>query len=184
MEKKLLFGEILNFAFKNGLKNFISLIAAFILWILTIWIPYLNVGTTIALFTLPISMSRGKMISPTEIFKGKYRQYMGEFFMLQGLQSIVLFPAMLFGFFPAIVIGLGWSLSTFLLIDKGMDPSKALAESNKLTFGHKWTIFFVYLVLFIPMFIPIFNIIYIFIYIPIIFSAQAFIYKTLTEIPE
>jgi uncharacterized membrane protein len=105
---------------------------------------------------------------------------MGEFFMLQGLKSIVLLPAALFLFVPAIIIGISWSLSLLLLIDKGIDPSRALSESNKLTYGHKWTIFFVYLILYIPLLIPYINFVYIFIYIPVVIAAQAYIYRTLS----
>ena len=65
-----------------GLKNFLPLVAVVILYTLTCWIPYLNVGTTIALVSLPAAMSRGEAISPTEIFDGKYRKNMGNFFLL------------------------------------------------------------------------------------------------------
>ena len=55
-----------------GLKNFLSLVGALILYTLTIWVPYLNVGTTIAMVSIPAALSRGEIISPTEIFKSKY----------------------------------------------------------------------------------------------------------------
>ena len=32
-----------------GLKNFPSLVIASILYVLTLWVPYINVGTTIAM---------------------------------------------------------------------------------------------------------------------------------------
>lgn len=180
METQLQLGEILSNAFSTALKNLISLIVNFLLWILTLWIPYLNVGTTIAIFTLPVSLSKGNVISPVEIFDPKYRRYMGEFFMLQGLKSIVLFPALLFMVIPAIVINLSWSISLLLVVDQGKDPSGALSESNRLTYGHKWTIFFTYLILILPFIIPIINIIYFFLYVPVTLSAKAYIYKTLT----
>ena len=71
--------SILKGGIEIGLKNFISLVGALILYVLTIWIPYLNVGTTIAMVSIPAALSRGQMISPTEIFDAKYRKKHGEF---------------------------------------------------------------------------------------------------------
>ena len=44
---------------KIGLINFFSLLAVTILYVLTIWIPYLNVGTTIAIMSLPAELAKG-----------------------------------------------------------------------------------------------------------------------------
>ena len=44
--KKLDFGETLKDSVAIGVKNAPSVIAAVALWLITIWIPYLNVGTT------------------------------------------------------------------------------------------------------------------------------------------
>ena len=52
MEKKLDFGSVLSQGFLVGMKNLPSLLGAIVLWLLTIWIPYVNVGTTIAIMTL------------------------------------------------------------------------------------------------------------------------------------
>lgn len=136
-----------------GLKNALSLLGALILWILTCWIPYINVGTTIALYTIPIELSKGKVISPLFIFDGKYRQYMGEFFTLIGLMLMSLIPAFLFMVVPGIIISLGWCLALFLLIDKGLAPGEALVQSNKATYGYKWTIFAVFFLIGLALFI-------------------------------
>ena len=53
-----------------ALVNFLSLILTTVLYILTIWIPYLNVGTTIAMCSLPAEMAKGGAINPLFIFKG------------------------------------------------------------------------------------------------------------------
>ncbi len=124
-----------------GVKNAASLVAAVILWVLTIWIPYINVGTTIALNSIPIAMSKGEVISPLFIFDAKYRKYMGEYFQLQGLQSISLIPAYLFMIVPGIIIAIGWSLSLYIMLDKGVSPSEAMTRSTQCTYGYKWTIF-------------------------------------------
>ena len=136
-----------------GLKNALSVLGALILWILTCWIPYINVGTTIALYTIPIELSKGKVISPLFIFDGKYRQYMGEFFTLIGLMLLSLIPAFLFMVVPGIIISIGWCLAFFLLIDKGMAPGEALVQSNKATYGYKWTIFGVFFLIALVLFI-------------------------------
>ena len=129
------------------------MLGALILWILTCWVPYINVGTTIALYTIPIELSKGKVISPLFIFDGKYRQYMGEFFTLIGLMLMSLIPAFLFMVVPGIIISIGWSLAFFLLIDKGMAPGEALVQSNKATYGYKWTIFGVFFLISLAMLI-------------------------------
>ncbi len=128
-----------------GLKNFLSVFLACILYVITIWVPYLNVGTTIGLNTLPLKLSKNSdaVVSPTFIFDGHYRKYMGEFFNLVGLMSISIFPALCFMFVPAIIISYGWSQALFLLLDKEMSPSEAMMQSTKITYGYKSTLFWI-----------------------------------------
>lgn len=173
MNTELKFGSIILQGMKYGFINILTFIAAIFLWLITIWIPYLNIGTTIALMTMPIGMSKGVMMSPTEIFKGKYRQYMGEYFILTGLKMQGLLPALLFMVIPFIILNLSWSMSLYLLIDKGINPAESLTLSNKITYGHKSKIFFAKLILSILSF-GIF-------YIPFMFGADAYIYKQLSE---
>lgn len=149
MEKKLDFTQILTNAVTIGLKNLPSLLGCVVLWVLTIWIPYLNVGTTIAISTIPAALSKGKVISPLEIFDKKYFKFMGEYFLVTGLKSLILFPAMLFLFVPAIVLSIAYSLATLLVIDKGKGAAEALKLSNNLTYGNKVVIFLAQLVMFI-----------------------------------
>ena len=73
-------GEIVSNAISLGLKNAPSLILMAILWVLTIWIPYLNIGTTIGVWDQLVRMGRGESISPTAIFNSEYRERIGEFF--------------------------------------------------------------------------------------------------------
>ena len=135
-------GGIVSNSIKIGLKNIASLIGAVILWILTIWIPYLNVGTTIAMLGIVVAMSKGKVISPTEIFSAKYRRNMGEFFLLIGFLNIGITAGYAFVIIPGIVISLAWGQAIYLLIDKGYNPTEAITVSNRITYGKKWTIFF------------------------------------------
>lgn len=144
-ERKITVEGVLREGLGLGLKNAPSLLGAVILWALTFWIPYLNVGTTIALSTIPIELSKGKIISPTFIFDAKYRKYMGEYFTLLGLMMMAIAPAFMFMIVPGYVIAIAWSLAVFIMLDKGIAPGEALIRSNKATYGYKWTIFFVYL---------------------------------------
>jgi len=130
-----------------GLKNLFPLIGTLILYGLTCWIPYLNVGTTIALVALPAAMSRGEAISPTEIFDSKYRKNMGNFFLLAVCYSFAIVIGFLFGIIPGIVLSYSWFIAFLLLVDKEMNPMQALSESNQKTYGHKATIFLSFLIL-------------------------------------
>ncbi len=148
MEKvKLSFGETLKDAISIGLKNAPSILGCVVLWVLTIWIPWINIGTTIAIFTLPIELSKGNVISPLSIFDAKYRKYFGEVFLTIGLMYVPIMIAMLFMVIPGIVLGLSWCIAIFLVLDKGMNPTSALSASNEATYGSKWAIFGVQLVL-------------------------------------
>jgi len=155
MENKIKFETVLREGLENGLKNLPSLLGALILWVLTIWIPYINVGTTIAIFTIPIQMSKGTIFSPLEIFDKKYYRYMGEVFLTIGLMSMGIIAGFVFFIIPGYVIAMAWSLSIYLVLDKGLNAAEALRVSNKLTFGNKWTIFAVYLVLVFIYFISV-----------------------------
>ena len=87
MDKKLNIIATIKDGIAIGLVNFLSLILVTVLYLLTIWIPYLNVGTTIAMSSLPAEMAKGKAINPLFIFEAKYRKNMGEFFLLMALMS-------------------------------------------------------------------------------------------------
>lgn len=192
-EPKITVAGVIQDGFTLGLKNIASLIGAVLLWIITIWIPYINVGTTIAIYSIPIELSKGHVISPLFIFDAKYRQYMGEFFTLIGLMMLSLIPAALFMLIPAYIIGIGWSLAIYILLDKGASPSDALIQSNKATYGYKWTIFFVNFVLTVAFLILayIFSLlgkfgsflifILFLLYYPVILGCTAVIYKRLTN---
>lgn len=153
---QLTIGGIISNSFQMGLKNMASIVGAIILWIITIWIPYINVGTSIAIIGLVVAMSKGGIISPTEIFAKKYRRIMGEFFLLYGLMMVGVMAGYAFVIIPGIVISIAWGQAVYLLIDKDMNPTQALAASNKITYSKKWTIFLGYLILAIILGIAIF----------------------------
>ena len=126
-----------------GLKNIPSLLGMVVLYVLTVWIPYLNVGTTIGLYKAVIKMGRGEVINPLDIFNSENRRNLGDFFLLMGLMSIGITAAMAFIFFPAIVVSIAWGFAMYFFLDKGLSPTKCLKVSWKVTDGEKWTIFWI-----------------------------------------
>ncbi len=143
----LTIGGIIQNSYKRGFQNLAPVLVNTLLWILTIWIPYLNVGTTIGLTTGVVSkMSRGETISNTEIFNPDYRKYMGEFFLVVGLMFLGINAGILFFIIPGIVISVAWLFAPLLVVDKRMNPMEAIHRSNEITYGKKWTIFLGYLI--------------------------------------
>lgn len=181
-----------------GLKNAPALIVNAVLWVLTIWIPYFNVGTTIAMTNLAAKMSKDQGLEMTEIFKPEYRKFMGEYFIVVMMSFMGMYFAALFFVVPAFVISIAWSLAPLLVLDKGMEPMAALKKSNELTYGSKWTIFggnvvlsvlfsvAVGLLVFIgglihPTLAGILALIGVLLFFPIMVGASAYVYKRLTE---
>ena len=126
-----------------GLKNIPSLLGMVVLYVLTIWIPYLNVGTTIGVQKAVIKMGRGEVINPLDIFKAENRKNLGDYFLLDGLMTMGISTAMLFMFIPGIVVSIAWSFAFYFFLDKGLAPTKCLKVSWKSTEGEKWTIFWI-----------------------------------------
>lgn len=144
--KKLDFAETFKDAITIGVKNAPSVIAAVALFLVTIWIPYINIGTFIAITLLPTQLAKGEVINPLGIFDSKYRRYMGEFLITMGLMVIPIYIAFIFMIIPGIVLSLAWSLAYYFLIEKGKNPIEALKASNDATYGSKWTMFAVAIV--------------------------------------
>lgn len=144
MNQKLSFVPTLFDAFGVATKNFVSIVIAVALWLVTIWIPYINVGTTIAICNLPVELSKDGIINPLSIFDSKYRHQMGEFILLESIIFLCIFVSMIFLFVPAIVISFSWSQAILLLLDKQMNWAQCLTESNRMTMGYKFKMFLLY----------------------------------------
>lgn len=134
-------GLIIANGFSLGFKNFFSIVGAFILWIITLWIPYLNLGTTVGLYALVVKISRGEKFSPITIFDRTYRRIFPEFFVLLAVTFVAELAGIILFFIPGYILSLVWCISFFLLIDKGMSVEDSLKNSNKATYGYKWNIF-------------------------------------------
>ena len=142
---KLAVGATIKEGISIGTRNIGPILMNVLLWLVTIWIPYLNVGTTIGLTAGIVSKaSRGEMIPITEIFDPKYRKYMGEFFLTSGLIGVGVGIGAIFLVIPGIVIALAWSLAILLVVDKGKNPTEAITLSNNCTYGYKARMFGIY----------------------------------------
>lgn len=132
---------ILRNGYSTGIRNAAPLLGALFLWLITVWIPYLNVGTTIGLLGLIAAMGRGEVVSPTSIFRAEYRRRIGEFFLVYAFLFFGVLMGTVFLIIPGYVIAFTWALAPLLVIEKGLTPIDALQKSNELTQGHKWTMF-------------------------------------------
>lgn len=126
---------------RYGLKNFVPLLLMVLLYVVTVWIPYLNVGTTIGLYKAVIGIGRGETIDPTAIFAKENFKNLSGFFLLLGLVYIGTIAACCFMFIPGIVLGIAWGFAIYFFLDKNVSPLKSLQLSYDTTFGNKWRIF-------------------------------------------
>ena len=90
--------------FQLAIKNVLPLILLVILYVITVWIPYLNVGTTIGLYKAVIAMSRGEVVDPVSIFDKENFKFFGNFFLLMGFMSMGITAATAFMFVPGIIL--------------------------------------------------------------------------------
>ncbi len=145
MERRLNFQKTLSDGVNLGIKNIANLLLMAFLFLITFWIPYLNVGTTIGFYKNIIALSKGEEIVPTSIFSKSNFKNLGDFFLLFGLQTAGIAAAAAFLLFPAMVVSLAWQFAMYIFLDKGTSPLESLSLSYNATLGEKWTLFFVYL---------------------------------------
>lgn len=145
MESKLNFQKTLTDGVNLGIQNIANLLLMAFLFLITFWIPYLNVGTTIGFYKNIIALSKGEDVVPMSIFSRDNYKNLGDFFLLLGLQTAGIGAAAAFLLFPAIVVSLAWQFAMYFFLDKGTSPLKSLSLSYDATLGDKWTLFFVYL---------------------------------------
>lgn len=143
---KLEFGLTFSEGFTTGLRNALSLLGTLILYVLTIWIPYINIGTTIAMASLPARWAEDKTFNPLEIFASRYRRVMWNYMLASVLTFFIYLMAFAFMFFPLYVAVIALSLVSLYVIEKDMTPIDAIQASNNATYGNKWLIFGIYIV--------------------------------------
>ena len=126
-----------------GLKNFFPLLLMVILYAVTVWIPYLNIGTTIGLYKAVIGIGRGETIDPTAIFAKENFKNLSGFFLLLGLLYMGITVACFFILIPGLVMSIAGGFAVYFFLDKKVSPLKSLQLSYDSTFGNKWRIFLV-----------------------------------------
>tara|TARA_Y100000748_G_C15314902_1_gene417724 strand:- start:4 stop:624 length:621 start_codon:yes stop_codon:yes gene_type:complete len=144
---KLTFSDGFSTSFRLAMSQFWSVLGACLLWLITIWIPYINIGTTIGLIRLQIKLGRGEKISAGEIFDPENRAAMGKIFLLWSFMATGITIGFIFFIIPGIVLWYAWFFSSMLILDKKLDPIQAMSKSYDLTYGYKWVIFFIMLVI-------------------------------------
>lgn len=148
MKEDLSVGSIISRAMQDGIKNLLPVAVNYLLWMITIWIPYINIGTTIGVSVgLPAKAARGEVIGFTEVFNPEYRKQMGNYFLVEGLAFIGILIGLVLFIVPGIIIAIGWMLGTIIAVDQNENPLTALTRSNDATYGKKGTIFLGLLVL-------------------------------------
>jgi hypothetical protein len=199
--QQLTIGGIFSNALTIGLRNAVSLLGAVILWALTVWIPYLNVGTTIGLVGIIAKMGRGEVVSPTEIFDSANRRRMGEFFLVVAFIYMGVGIGTIFMIIPGIVIGIAWGLAPLLVLDKGLNPIAAIEKSNNLTYGKKATIFWGGFLLMLALYVAMFILAFVFskvhpmlgvlvslacmiVIVAVMMGVQAYVYRMLVDAEE
>ena len=196
-ENKLAIIETIKDGIEIGLKNAVPVLVNAILYVLTVWIPYLNIGTTIGISAgIILKLSKGEQISMTEIFNPMYRKYLGEFFLINGFIILGVLLGLIFGIIPGIVISIAWSFGLIIKLDKEVNPIEALTQSNKLTYGNKWRMFGIMCIIMIASCIlsiifsllgtigTLLTIVLVFLLIFVEVGITASIYKNLSKLPE
>lgn len=202
MKKKLDIIATIKDGVALALVNYVSILATVVLYVVSIFIPYINVGTTIAIASLPAEMAKGKVVNPIFIFDSKYRRNMGEFLILEALKMGALWVAYCFLLIPGMVIAMAWRYAEVLFVDKNKSPMEALRESNDITYGNKWRIFWIEFLLVLALAVAVLIIIGLFslghvewletigsiivailciFVVPAMMGVEAVIYKRLTE---
>ncbi len=148
MTQKIEVGEVVSNAFGKGIANILPLFVNALLWGLTIWIPYLNVGTTIGLMTGVLGkLASGEPLSMTEVFNPDYRKYMGQYFLVSIFVGMGTFMGYAFLIIPGIVISISWMFAPILVVNKGLQPLDAIQKSNEATYGNRMQIFLAQIVI-------------------------------------
>ncbi len=118
------FGQTLRDTFVDGWHHALPIAGCYLLWIATVWIPYINIGTTIAIMMLPLELANGRRIAPLSIFSARYRRDMGQYLLTLGLMllpAIALFIIMMYiGYSVGMLYG---RVDSQWIVDMMSDPT-------------------------------------------------------------
>lgn len=104
MAKALTVQEFLVHGIPLGFSRALQIIGTVLLFFLTFWIPYINIGTTVALFALPLKITSKEPFSPTYIFDPMYRQKFGSSVLLLGIAGLGMIIAAILGVYTFMMI--------------------------------------------------------------------------------
>lgn len=135
-------GTAITTPIKMAFRNFGWMLLLLLVYAVSLLIPYINIGTTIAMLNLPSELAHNRRIHVGYIFDARFRKYMGEYLILGGSVILpVLILSIPFLGIPVLILSYSWSFAPLLLVDKEVNYSEALTLSSKLTMGHKMTMF-------------------------------------------
>lgn len=144
------FGQAMKGQFSLLRDNGLWLLLNCLVYVLTLWIPYLNIGTTIAMFHLPSLIARDQPLSRIFIFDSHYRRYMIEFLQLLFTKFLKFFclgiPSMMFGGVPVVILSIRWRFAEVLMLDylidnRSTDANDVMSRSAHYSYGSNWTAF-------------------------------------------
>ena len=135
------FSQTLSETFSIAMNNMLSFVGASLLFLLTCWIPYLNIGTYFGLCSMVVAWSKGEHFSPFSIFDRKYRRRMVDYLLVCFFQMTVVIMGICLCIFPGFVILLATMLGLYICLDKNISPLEALRASCRMTYGSKWRIY-------------------------------------------
>ena len=135
------FSQTFHEAFSIGFGHVGTCGGALLLWLLTCWIPYINLGTFFGLQGMVNAWAKGEPFKATDIFDSKYRRMLPELLLGGSFRWTILLISTVLLVVPAFVLAIATMFSTLIMIDREYSPVDAIRESNRITYGSKWTIF-------------------------------------------
>ena len=143
MNQVISFIDVIKSSFRIVKKYRFKVILSYLLWFITFWIPYLNIGTTIGLKKMIVKMSHDDSFSPLDIFDSENRKNIDIFLILWFISSnLIIIASFVFLFFPGYVMYFALSQIYLLFIDKNLGAMESIRESYRITYGEKWQILF------------------------------------------
>lgn len=142
----LSFSRTISESFSIGFSHIWSCIGTLFLYLITSWVPYFSIGTFFGLQGMVNAWAKGENFSPIDLFDSKYRRLMPELLMSSSFKAIILLLGIV-TVIPGIVLGIALMFSELIVIDRHYSPIEAIRESNRMSYGSKWTIFGVQIVM-------------------------------------
>jgi len=132
MKHHVTFSDLFMSGMQIAFRNWLPILGALVLIVLTFWIPYLNLGTFVAFFMLPLFISNKKGLNPMDVFKPEHRASFTSMLLLTFILGGGIYIALTVGTIAASVFG-SLMLYTGIAEALGFNPlAIALADMNSL----------------------------------------------------